>query len=369
VPYIVIKSNGQEIDRRELAGSIVIGRAPDCDVTLRDILLSRRHCRLEPNGETWTLHDLQSKNGTIINAERLQGPWVLQDNDVVRLGRAKIIFHAGLPDEDIADRVMTPARPADPGDSLAGTLSGFTLLLPGEGENPENMPCPQPRPKDPPAYGQEELQTLLSAIASSSWDSVYAEARQPRRNVERAAEEESTPRRRARPRSPMDFSLQVNPAIPEATEIGDAEQQAPEQSALEPQQPATVAVRLPSALSKPLRKFAVRPSLHLAVAALWIVALVVLNINRPPVARRAMGDQMTPNVISMPTMTPMDEQAITAASDQKSTDDSSAEMSEAAQKAPAPAAHQISLKPIVINELSARWVAENAASYLPAIAW
>jgi hypothetical protein len=84
-----------------------------------------------------------------------------------------------------------------------------------------------------------------------------------------------------------------------------------------------------------------------------------------------MGDQMTPNVISMPAMTPMDEQnqAITAASDQKSTDDGSAEMSEAAQKAPAPAAHQISLKPIVINELSARWVAENAASYLPAIAW
>jgi pSer/pThr/pTyr-binding forkhead associated (FHA) protein len=368
VPYIVIKSNGQEIDRRELAGSIVIGRAPDCDVTLRDILLSRRHCRLEPNGDTWTLHDLQSKNGTIINAERLQGPWVLQDNDVVRLGRAKIIFHAGLPDEDIADRVMTPARPADPGDSLAGTLSGFTLLLPGEGENPENMPCPQPRPKDPPAYGQEELQTLLSAIASSSWDSVYAEARQPRRNVERAAEEESTPRRRVRPRSPMDFSLQVNPEIPEATEIevDEAEQPAPE-----PEQPATVAVMLPSALPKPRRKFAVRPSLHLAVAALWIVALVVLNINRPPIARRAMGDQMTPNVISMPTMTPMDEQnqAITAASNQESDDNDSAETSEAAQKVPAPTAHQPTFKPISINKLSARWVAENAASYLPAIAW
>jgi pSer/pThr/pTyr-binding forkhead associated (FHA) protein len=364
VPYIVIKSNGQEIDRRELAGSIVIGRAPDCDVTLRDILLSRRHCRLEPDGDTWTLHDLQSKNGTIINAERLQGPWVLQDNDVVRLGRAKIIFHAGLPNEDIADRVMTPARPADPGDSLAGTLSGFTLLLPGEGENPENMPCPQPRPKDPPAYGQEELQTLLSAIASSSWDSVYAEARQPRRNVEPAVAEESSARRRVRPRSPMDFSLQVNPAIPEAVEI--------EQPILEElEQIATVAVLLP----KTRRKFAVRPSLHLAVAALWIVALLILNIDRKPIARRAMGDQTAPIVVPMPTMTPMDEQnqAITAANDQSEGDDDSAETSDAAQKIRASAAHPASatptLKPVVISGLSAKWVAENAASYFPAIAW
>src|ERR1700689_3854106 len=257
VPYIVIKANGQEVDRRELSGAIVIGRAPDCDVTLRDILLSRRHCRLEQDGAGWTLHDLQSKNGTIINAERLHGPWILQDNDVVRLGRSKINFHAGLPDENIADRMLTPARPADPGNSLAGTLSGFTLLLPGEGENPENMPCPQPRPKDPPAYNQEELQTLLSAIASSSWDSVYAEARQPVRRVERTTiEEEAGARRRVRPHSPIDLSLQANAALPEAVEVEEAP---------EPEQPATAAIMIP----KRSRKLGVRPSLHMAVAALW----------------------------------------------------------------------------------------------------
>ncbi|HEY1923111.1 MAG TPA: FHA domain-containing protein [Tepidisphaeraceae bacterium] len=355
MPYIVIKANGQEIDRRELSGSIVIGRAPDCDVTLRDILLSRRHCRLEVDGDVYTLHDLQSKNGTIINTERLQGPWVLQDNDVVRLGRAKIIFHAGLPDEDIADRVMTPARPADPGDSLAGTLSGFTLLLPGESENPQNMPCPQPRPKDPAAYNHEELQTLLSAIASSSWDSVYAEARQPRRNVEKAAEEEATARRRVRPRSPMDLSLQVNPAIPEAIEV--------EEPLPELEQAVTVAVMIPKQRWKP----PFRPNLHMAVAALWIVALVILNIGHKPVAPRAMGDQTTPISVSTSAMTPLNEQ--TTANDENSADDDSAETSEAAQKIPASAPHQPALKSITISELSARWVAENAASYIPEIAW
>jgi pSer/pThr/pTyr-binding forkhead associated (FHA) protein len=355
VPYIVIKANGQEIDRRELSGAIVIGRAPDCDVTLRDILLSRRHCKLQQDGDTWTLHDLQSKNGTIINAERLRGPWVLQDNDVVRLGRSKIIFHAGMPNEDIADRLLTPARPADPGDSLAGTLSGFTLLLPGEGESPENMPCPQPRPKDPPAYSQEELQTLLSAIASSSWDSVYAEARQPVRREERAAtEEESGARRRVRPHSPMDLSLQANSAIPEAVEV---------EIAPEPIQPATVAVKLP----KPRKKPGVRPSLHMAVAALWIVALVLLNIDRKPVTRRAMADQPAEISVPMPTATPLDDQSMPmgeTADYQKTGDDDTSEGTTPAEAKPKP-----TVKQIPVNRTTAKLAVESGAPYLPLIAW
>ena len=145
MPYIVVKSNGQEVARRELDCGLVIGRAPDCDMAVRDILLSRRHVRIQPSDDGWMIQDLQSKNGTVLNGERLRSPRVLRDNDVVRFGRSKIIFHAGLPDEDFADHVLAPARPATPGDSLAGTLSGFTLLLPGEGEVTQDMPCPQPR--------------------------------------------------------------------------------------------------------------------------------------------------------------------------------------------------------------------------------
>ncbi len=352
MPYIVIKSNGQEIDRRELKGGIVIGRAPDCDLALRDILLSRRHCRLEPDGPSWTLHDLQSKNGTILNGERLSGPWILRDNDVVRLGRCKIIFHAGMPDEDIVDHILTPARPADPGDSLAGTLSGFTLLLPGEGENPENMPCPQPRPKDPPAYGQEELQTLLSAIASSSWDSVYAEARQPMRGEENAVCEEAVVARRVRPRSPMDLSLQANPAVPAPAEVG---------LALEPEPPAKVAFILP----KPWRNLRFRPSLHMVVAALWIVALVILNIDRKPVPRRAMGDQPAPISVLIPKMTPMADQnmATGAAADYQV---------QANDELPGPSATakpQPTAKDMPINQTTAKFAAESGAPYLPLIVW
>jgi hypothetical protein len=278
----------------------------------------------------------------------------LQDNDVVRLGRSKIIFHAGMPNEDIADRLLTPARPADPGDSLAGTLSGFTLLLPGEGESPENMPCPQPRPKDPPAYNQEELQTLLSAIASSSWDSVYAEARQPVRRVERTAiEEEAGARRRVRPHSPMDLSLQANPAIPEAVEV---------EPTPEPMQP-TVAVKLPKLRKNP----AIRPSLHMAVAALWIVALVILNIDRKPVTRRAMADQPAAISIPMPAAAPLDDQSMPmgeTADYQKTGDDDSPVGIASAEAKPKPTAKQIP-----INGITAKLAVESGAPYLPLIAW
>jgi len=261
MPYIVVKSNGQEVARLQLEIALAIGRAPDCDLVIRDILLSRRHCRLIPADDGWKIQDLQSKNGTFINGERLRDPRPLCDNDLIRLGRSKIIFYTGLPEEDFAAELMSPARPADPGDSLAGTLSGFSLLLPGEAETPVDMPCPQPRPKDPPAYNHEELQTLLTAIASSSWDSVYAEARQPLRSAQfaddgGASQEDPQPRRRVRPSSPTDFSLQV-----------------------------TAAAAPPSAkVPNPPRKPRSIPSLHLMVSAVWVGFLALLMTNHKPMA-------------------------------------------------------------------------------------
>jgi pSer/pThr/pTyr-binding forkhead associated (FHA) protein len=279
VPYIVIKSNGQEIERRELEMNLVIGRAPDCDITIRDILLSRRHCRIEPSDDGWVIHDLQSKNGTVFNGERLRVPRLLSDNDVVRLGRSKIIFHTNELEADLNDSMFAQARPQDPGDSLAGTLSGFQLLLPGEGEIPEDMPCPQPRPKNPVAYDGEEIQALLTAIASSSWDSVYAEARQPLRNntdlPSEESEEESRPRKRVRPSSPTDFSLQVSPAAPVA--VAEA-----------------VAVAVPKPRRR-MRSRHLRIPLHAVVAIVWVGFLVLYCTTHKPLARGS-----TPEVSTIP---------------------------------------------------------------------
>lgn len=339
VPYIVVKSNGQEVARRELDCGLVIGRAPDCDIAVRDILLSRRHLRLQPSDDGWMVQDLQSKNGTVLNGERLRSPRVLNDNDVVRFGRSKVIFHAGMPDEDFADQVLAPTRPATPGDTLAGTLSGFTLLLPGEGDLPDDMPNPQPRPKDPPAYAHEELQTLLTAIASSSWDSVYAEARQPLRGGQGFESDEEVrevreirERRRARPSSPTDISLQASPA---AT-------------------PAPVSI---PAVSRPRRTPGFQASLHAAVAGVWVCLLILLNMSQKPLASGSVARPI-PIANSTDLSTPND-------SDPSANLDS--QLQKAADQEPSDTADPTP-RPIPFNTQAAKHAAATTALYLP-LAW
>jgi len=215
MPYIVVTSSHQDVECRELSGSTVLGRAPDCQLAVRDILLSRRHCRIERSPHGWLLIDLNSKNGTVVNGQRLVAPRLLQDKDIVGMGRSRFVFHSGVPTTQERNLRRLP-RPIDPREALAGTLAGFSLLMPGERQSPQNMPCPQPRPREPAAYEREELHEMLTAIASSSWDSIYAEARHPLAQpaATAAAVREMPSRRSSRPRSPIDLSLQVIPLSP-----------------------------------------------------------------------------------------------------------------------------------------------------------
>jgi len=45
----------------------VVGRGPECDVVVDDDRVSRRHAVLSPQGSGWTVTDLASKNGTLVD--------------------------------------------------------------------------------------------------------------------------------------------------------------------------------------------------------------------------------------------------------------------------------------------------------------
>src|SRR3954467_521337 len=146
---IVADSKSEEIDRRELAGPLVIGRSPECDMPVRDILLSRKHCIIERIGDVWVVADLNSKNGTRVNGDPITRH-VLADMDVVRIGRTRIAFRDGpfIPAPPGVKRAKQ--RPADPLEAMAGTLSGFKLSDEEETEMDrrvlETFPRPKPRP-------------------------------------------------------------------------------------------------------------------------------------------------------------------------------------------------------------------------------
>lgn len=62
-----------------------IGRHPQCTVTVSQPSVSRRHARLEFDGQSCMVEDLQSSNGTYVNNQRITRS-VLRDGDQLRCG-------------------------------------------------------------------------------------------------------------------------------------------------------------------------------------------------------------------------------------------------------------------------------------------
>lgn len=86
---------GGEIGARfSLEGVTVIGRLPECDVTLNDASVSRKHARITRQGDRWMVEDLGSTNGMRVNGAQV-GQSQLRDGDRLELGGVKLAFSAG----------------------------------------------------------------------------------------------------------------------------------------------------------------------------------------------------------------------------------------------------------------------------------
>ena len=75
-------------------GENLVGRGPECVLTIRSGLVSRAHARIVVDGERVTLLDLGSKNGTLVGGRRVEGEVPLADGDEVRIGPALLVFCA-----------------------------------------------------------------------------------------------------------------------------------------------------------------------------------------------------------------------------------------------------------------------------------
>lgn len=168
--YLVFSSQkGQEIGRRRLDGPVTIGRSPDCDVSLHDILLSRRHCRLERTRQGWVITDLHSKNGTVIDG-RLVDRHVLRPGEVVKIGRVNVTFRAGklAREEERTQRLTRPQRPAAPSDASSGTVAGFRYEPPAGERSVEKFPTPKPVLTDSGKFVLDDSQLGSAAIEAGS---------------------------------------------------------------------------------------------------------------------------------------------------------------------------------------------------------
>ncbi len=73
-------------------GENVVGRADDCDVSLKLAAISRRHAAITVDGGRAVVRDLRSKNGTFVNGRRVDAAVELRDGDEIRLGAVSLVF-------------------------------------------------------------------------------------------------------------------------------------------------------------------------------------------------------------------------------------------------------------------------------------
>jgi hypothetical protein len=92
-PALVVRSGGGMAGQsfQPAEGRTLIGRSPDCEVFLDDVTVSRRHAELVRDGDTFTIRDLGSLNGTYVNRKRIESA-VLEDDDEVQIGKYRLTF-------------------------------------------------------------------------------------------------------------------------------------------------------------------------------------------------------------------------------------------------------------------------------------
>jgi hypothetical protein len=74
-------------------GLNIVGRLPDNDVVIDDATVSRRHCAIVVHSDlTIEVHDVASKNGTMVNGSKINGPTRLRDGDEIGLSDRRLTF-------------------------------------------------------------------------------------------------------------------------------------------------------------------------------------------------------------------------------------------------------------------------------------
>ena len=100
----------------------MVGRATECDISIADPLVSRRHARLILNANGGRIIDLGSDNGTFVNGQRIADSPVVE-GDLIELGKAQFVLSGGQLQQHVAHGLPLQA------DALTVSVNGGDLTL------------------------------------------------------------------------------------------------------------------------------------------------------------------------------------------------------------------------------------------------
>lgn len=179
-PTVTGQTVGREfpLDGKELR----VGRAPSCEINLDgDPMVSRFHAKLNPTDSGYTVTDLGSSNGTLVNDVEIHGETPLREGDEVTIGECRLRIASGYFEIDTSHvpqsqpatgepigATMAPANGHDPFAAPAAPFGSFAIDEPSTAEiatppMPAAEPAPPPPPKEPEP---EELRDQMAAIGA-----------------------------------------------------------------------------------------------------------------------------------------------------------------------------------------------------------
>lgn len=86
----VVPARGEPFEHSIEGDSVVIGRSSQCDVTIADPFLSRRHARLTWRDGAWWIEDLGSHNGTLLNGRQVAEATPVTAGDEIQLSASRV---------------------------------------------------------------------------------------------------------------------------------------------------------------------------------------------------------------------------------------------------------------------------------------
>ena len=140
----------QELDLQ--GPQVVIGRSPECQITIEDPLVSRQHARITIDAQGARVADLGSRNGALIHGEA-----PLKHNDRLRLGTQDLVFLV-----------------LDEGTARHTRSTGFMINCRGcsrpfPGESPNCPHCGEPAASDPDSNTFETITGMPCLQGQTTW--------------------------------------------------------------------------------------------------------------------------------------------------------------------------------------------------------
>jgi len=145
-------------------GEFVVGRSTECQLSLDDPLVSRRHAVLKVRRDGVSVADLGSRNGVLVNATKITGERELAAGDKVSIGSQEMVLHVSADahphavqtGEEVyrrATQTLGAAYVMDLRSAVDGLVPPPAASSPGSGGAPaavQSRPSAMPAIADPP---------------------------------------------------------------------------------------------------------------------------------------------------------------------------------------------------------------------------